>query len=128
MRQKIISYFDALGYWKREAVPVQAKRFIIYFASLCKHGGAWDWLGRMFMIKEPTLEKLITKFIRIISDNCTSFSFNSPCPNKSLPHAYSRTFPARTVRWMFLFSNPATPVFLLRNGRTILAKYIMDTA
>lgn len=33
-----------------------------------KHGVQWDWIGKMFDIKGPTFERLITRFIDTVFD------------------------------------------------------------
>lgn len=47
------------------------KSMDVLFMTLAtmKHGGTWDWLGKMFNIKGPTFERLITKFIEQVSDH-----------------------------------------------------------
>lgn len=41
----------------------------VFFMILvtCKQGGAWDWIGRMFNIKGPTFQKMITRFIDMLA-------------------------------------------------------------
>ena len=35
--------------------------------AVLKHGGQWDFLAKMFSLKGPTFERMIMKFIDIIS-------------------------------------------------------------
>lgn len=45
----------------------QPKDVMFMTLAVLKHGGHWDFLGRMFRVKGPTFERLITQFISMIS-------------------------------------------------------------
>lgn len=48
---------------------VTGKDMLFMLLTVMKHGGHWDILGRVFKIKGPTFERMITKFIRLVSDH-----------------------------------------------------------
>jgi len=41
----------------------KAMDVLLMTMAVLKHGGTWDWLGRMFRIKGPTFERLIVGFL-----------------------------------------------------------------
>lgn len=43
-----------------------AKDCFFMLLTVCKHGGAWDFLGRMFNTKGPTFERLMVKFLDVM--------------------------------------------------------------
>lgn len=45
--------------------------------ELLKHGRHCDFLGRMFHIKRPTFERMITKFVQTISDDIVQHLFTT---------------------------------------------------
>lgn len=46
---------------------VTGKDALFMFLAVLKHGGHWDVLGRVFKLKGPTFERMITKFVLMIS-------------------------------------------------------------
>jgi len=44
------------------------KDFLFMILVVFKHGGNWDFLGRLFRIKGPTFERMIIKFLKLFSD------------------------------------------------------------
>ena len=42
----------------------------VFFMSLavCKHSGQWEFLGKLFNIKGPTFERLVTSFLKMLAD------------------------------------------------------------
>ena len=45
----------------------EPKDVLFMTLSVLKHGGTWDYMGRMFKIKGPTFEKLIMAFLKVVS-------------------------------------------------------------
>ena len=46
---------------------VSGKDMLFMFLTTLKHGGHWDILGRVFKIKGPTFERMMTKYVAMIS-------------------------------------------------------------
>lgn len=57
-----------LGDWRRTEDKYKPKDILLMALASLKQGGSWDWLGRMFHVKGPTFESLITQFMDKIAD------------------------------------------------------------
>lgn len=47
---------------------VTAKDALFCTMTVLKHGGQWQILARVFNMKPPTFERLVTRFLRLVSD------------------------------------------------------------
>lgn len=73
--------------------------------AVCKHGGQWDYLGRMFKIEGPTFEKPITKSLKVIADEfyegyVLAWSTNGPWNASFSATSCSRPFTWRNTPQM----------------------------
>ena len=48
-------------------VRITPRDVLIMTLAVLKHGGQWDFLAKMFRLEGPTFERMIMKFIYIIS-------------------------------------------------------------
>ena len=60
---------------------LRVNTFLFMVTTVLKHVGNWNLLGRIFKIKEPTFERLIMNFIRLITDE-----FHSQFVGQTMEH------------------------------------------
>ena len=77
-----------LANWKVGRVRKSAfsgEDVLLMLLSTLKHGGQWDFLGKMFKIKGPTFERTIINFLWVIGDRV--FDQNVPGRSDVFPMA-----------------------------------------
>ena len=67
LSQSFITQNYNSGRGKRCAVS--GKDLLFMTLTVLKHGGHWDVLARVFKLKGPTFERMVTKFVALISDH-----------------------------------------------------------
>lgn len=85
------------------------------FITFCvlKHGGHWDVLSRMFKLKAPTFERLVSKFIQIIS----SFLYKEFVTNASKEYNMSTLNQRKQLFRSFPYALYATDVTFQQSYR-----------
>ncbi|KAJ0390741.1 hypothetical protein ATCC90586_011082 [Pythium insidiosum] len=73
---------DATALWRRHRGPAsryQAKDVFFMMVSVFKNGGKWQTNAKVFDVKEPTFQRMITKFIGLVAPLLSEAWINSQC-------------------------------------------------
>lgn len=93
--------------------PISGKDAFFMVLVVLKHGGAWDFLAKIFGLKGPTFEAFINKFVNLISFEMYSIAVNALAKKYKMGKLLER----KTVFKTFPYARYATDVTFQQSYR-----------